>query len=153
KREPGGVVQDLEALLAPQPALALGDEQGVRELQAPHLRYPAVRGLEKVERGIGEGGALVFQEPGERDRAVEDDGHSVAAPLADQLGDGGARSCAAVPAGALALDRLDERFLLRALVGLLERRELRNRGAAARDDDRFARLHLVEKLRELGFRL
>jgi len=60
-------------LLSTKAFLALGEKQRIGELKPPDIGNPAVRAFEQVEGSIGEGGALVLQEPGERDRAVEDD--------------------------------------------------------------------------------
>jgi hypothetical protein len=68
-----GTVEDLLPLLAAEALLALGEKQCIGELKAPDIGNPAIRALEQAEGGIGEGGALVLEEPGEGDRAVEDD--------------------------------------------------------------------------------
>ncbi|HJV11671.1 MAG TPA: hypothetical protein VJ690_09230, partial [Burkholderiales bacterium] len=68
-----GAVEDLQPLLSTKAFLALGEKQRIGKFKPPYIGNPAVRAFEQVEGSIGEGGALVLQEPGERDRAVEDD--------------------------------------------------------------------------------
>lgn len=68
-----GAVEDLQPLLSTKAFLALGEKQRIGKFKPPYIGNPAVRAFEQVEGSIGEGGALVLEEPGERDRAVEDD--------------------------------------------------------------------------------
>src|SRR5687767_11011085 len=54
KRELGGVVENLEPLLAPKALSSLRDQERVRKFEAPEIRHPAFGAFEQLERGVGE---------------------------------------------------------------------------------------------------